>query len=456
MADVMTSPELEAINKVAHQVSEFKTKLGDKADRSQFESVEKEIASLKKNLGNWDGDTVEAAMKKINDGNEKIHKQLEEMQEDVAKSKENGARKGKVQLFDPADIKKFIDTVFPQGRHANKDRSTHAEFNINSDMIFKTAEVMGYPQTFDTGAGTDITTFTGRFIDPVLYQRRRKRNLILDNMPIETISVPTLVYLEKVEIAGDDQSQENVGGADWIVSGEEKPLRSFRLSSTKVEAKKLAIFGTVDDELLQDVPSFETWLREDFNDEMKEEYNDGLLNNNPAVDPDAPLGMKQNAITYSVTPAFTNTIVGANYIDFIVAAAAYMASLEEEPQLAFISSDVWYAIHILKDTNERYQNSNLVYTNSLGQLFIAGVRVVQANASDVPSTHLLLLGSSGFRIKNYGPLVFERGLNADDFRKDRTSFRAYQRVLSYIPAHRYNSVLYDTFDNIETGVSTGS
>ena len=229
-------------------------------------------------------------------------------------------------------------------------------------------------------------------------------------------------------------------------------MRSFRVTSTQVEAKKIAIFGTVHDKLLRDVPSLENWIREDFTDEMREGYNDGLLNNNPAVDPLAPLGLKQNAILYADTTPFTNTILGANEIDAIIAAIAYQASLKEQTVMAVVSSSVYFRLFALKDLEGRYQNNNLVYTNTQGQIFIAGIRVVMADVEDIPDTHLLLIAANGFRIKNYRSLVFERGLNGEDFRYDRTSFRAYQEVLSYIPSHRYNSVLYDTFSNIITAI----
>jgi HK97 family phage major capsid protein len=446
------SPELEAIDMVSKQVEGFKKVLGDKLDKSEYDSTKATIEDLKKAIGDNDGKSVSEKIKEINTATEKMLKQITEMQEDVQRAKESGkAGKAVMQLFDPADVAKFVADTF----NGSEKTGNKASFKLNTNIVLKAAEVFGYPQFFEGGPNTDITAFTGRFIDPELYQRRRKRNLILDNFSIETIGVPTLIYLEKVETAGDDASQEDVGGAEWIVSGGQKPMRSFRVTSAKVEAKKVAIFGTVEDKLLRDVPSLENWIREDFTDEMRETYNDALLNNNPAVNPDAPLGLKQNAIQYNATPAFTGTIVGANYIDMIVAAAAYMSSLKYTPERAFVSSDVFYAMLILKDTNERYQNSPLVYTNSLGQLYIAGVRIVIADEEDVPSTHLLMTGSPfGFRIKNYQAMVFERGLNGEDFRYDRTSFRAYQEVLSYIPSHRFDSVMYDTWDNIEAAIST--
>lgn len=456
MATETKSPEILAIEEVAKQVGEFKKELGNKASIEEIKKfndsaaqINKDFEALKKNLGNWDGETVESCMKKIN-------KQLDEMQEDVNRAKEN--RQGKLaasQLFDPSEVKKFVDAVFEKD---GRKTSVQASFKVNNHFLkgfaTKAAEIMGYPDFFEgvDGVTTDVSAFTGRVVDPTLYQRRRKRNFILDNFAIPSIGAPTLIYLEKMEVAGDDASEEDTGGAEWIVPGAQKPMRSFRVTSTKMEAKKIAIFGTVHDDLLRDVPSLENWIREDFTDEMREGYNDALLNNDPGSDPDAPLGLKTNAIQYADTAAFNNTIPEANEIDAIIAAIAYMASLKEEPMLAAVSSSVFYKLFVLKDLEGRYQNSNLVYTSSRGQLFVAGVPVILADAEDVPDTHLLLLGVDGFKIRNYEGIVFERGLNGEDFRYDRTSFRAYQKVLSYIPSHRHNSVLYDAFATIITAI----
>lgn len=456
MADETKSPELEAIETVAKQVEGFKKDLGDKATKEDLkkfndsaEKINKDFAELKANLGNWDGESVESMMKKINT-------QLTEMQEDVARTKDSKPGKGKFQLFDPEEVKAFSKSVWDDN---GGKTSKAASFKINNSflmggLVAKAAEIMGYPDFFEgvTGVTTDVSAFTGRVIDPTLYQRKRKRNFILDNFTIPSIAANILIYLEKMEVSGDSASNDDPGGAEWIVPGAQKPMRSFRVTSTKVEAKKIAIFGTVHDDLLRDLPSLENWIREDFTAEMRESYNDALLNNDPGVDPDAPLGLKENAIQYADTAAFNNTIFEANEIDAIIAAIAYMASLKEEPMMAAVSSSVYYKLFVLKDLEGRYQNSNFVYTNSRGQIFVAGVPVILADQEDIADTHLLLLGVDGFQIRNYEQLVFERGLNGEDFRYDRTSYRAYQKVLSYIPSHRRNSVLYDTFTNIITAI----
>lgn len=447
----METEELKAIKKIAEQVENFNKMLGGKVDKAEIDDLRKAMDDIKAivndlNYGSQPpADTakleqdLERIMKEVNGKMEKFGVQIGEMQRDVDNTKRGGNGKRSTRKDFTAEIKKFVEETFVDGEKTSKKAS----------IRIKAAEIFAIPSFFEGAADTIADAFTGRYIDPTLYQRRRKTNLILDWFTIETINVPKLLFLVKEEVSGDEGSSDDTGGAEWITSGAEKPLRSFRVTTGEAEAKKVAIFGTVEDKLLRDVTSIENWLREDFTAEMKEAYNDALLNNNPSIDPNAPLGLKHNAVQYIGSPAFDGTILDPNEIDCIVAMAADMALRKEQAATAFISKDVWYKIQVLKDQEARYQNNPLVYTNKLGQLYIAGVEVVGVDNEDVPSTHILMIGAEvGFKIKNYSDLVFERGLNADDFRHDRTSYRGYQEVLSYLPTHRENSVMYDTILNI--------
>lgn len=445
------SDEVKSVKAMGRQVHEFKKALGTKADAAEFKALNDKIDGLAKGLKDMESSAVMQAIKDINEANEKIWKQIAEVQEQLLEEKEAASGGKKKGVFvNTKDVEKFIKDTFKDDKTKTKAPAS-VEIHTN-----KAAENFGYATFFEGGPDTDQSAFTGRVIDPILYQRRRKTNIILDYFDIKTINVPELVYLEKIE-DGDDagSSSGDSGGAEWILSGDAKPKRSFKVTSKTVKAKKVAIFGTVEDELLQDVTSLERWIREDFMDEMREEINDGLLNNNPAINPDAPLGLKTNATQFVASPGYANkfTATTTTYIDQLIASFATMRYRREEAGIAFVTSDVWYLIQHLKDNDLRYQNNNLVYTNTLGQLYIAGVLIVPVDHDDIPSTHVLVIGRDlGFKIFAYGPMVFERGLNEDDFQHDRTSFRGYQRFLSFIPEQRENSVLYDTWDNIRAGI----
>lgn len=444
--------EVEAIKKIGVQVEGFKKMLGDKADKAEFDKLQSQIKELADGLKDMEADKISQAIESINKANESIHKQLVELQEAAAAEKEAGqagSRSGR--LVATKDIEDFVKATFVDGKKTKDSDGKTIEIATT-----KAAETFSTATFFEGGPATDATAFTGRLVDPTLYQRRRKTNIILDYFDIRTINVPTLVYLIKIEDGDDpDSLSGDAGGAEWIVCGAEKPKRSFRVTTGESKAKKVAIFGTVEDCLLQDVPSLERWIREDFMDEMREEINSGLLSNNPSVNPDAPQGLTHAATQFTPTPGYADAFAtnSTTFIDQLIAVFALFRYRREEAGIAFVSSDVWYRIQHLKDNDLRYQNNNLVYTSTLGQIYIAGTLVVPVDQDDIPSTHVLVVGRDlGFKIYAYGPMVFERGLNADDFRHDRTSFRGYQRFLTFIPDQRVNSVVYDTWANIKAGI----
>ncbi|HZJ73362.1 MAG TPA: hypothetical protein VFC87_01040, partial [Perlabentimonas sp.] len=106
------------------------------------------------------------------------------------------------------------------------------------------------------------------------------------------------------------------------------------------------------------------------------------------------------------------------------------------------------------DSNARYQNSNLVYVNNEGKMFIAGVEIVGVSSMDIAEDYILMVSKNlGFKILNYGNFIFEAGLNGNDFREDKTSYRGYMEVLSYIPENREASVLYDTFTTVIAAIA---
>lgn len=436
------SKEIELITNISNQITKMQGSFASKADvnvlNDELASIKESIARIENEFG--DGET------------ESVKTRLRELEQGMNYAKDNGSGRSNSQpLVDHNELKAFIKTTFDGQRKT----SAMASFKINSRAIFanKAAEIMGSPAFYNGTSGNAVQRLA---FDPKLYSPTRKRNLVLDFLPIESVNAGKIFYAEKEYVSGESGSVEDTGGAEWVTSGGQKPMKSFRTTTSEAEAKKVAIFSTIDDKLLRDVPSLDLWIREELTEDIKEAYNDALLNNNPGVDPDAPQGIKHAAVAFSGAPSFSGQITDPTEIDAIVAAAAGMAITGEQPAMVFVSYDTWYKIHVLKDGEARYQNAGLVYS-ALGGLIIGGVQVLPVDGLDVPSSHLLLIGADlGFKIKNYGSLIFERGLNGEDFRHDRTSYRAYQEVLSYIPSHRENSVMYDSFANIFADITLGS
>lgn len=435
--------EQDPFEQVVKSVDEIAKQLGDAAKQEEVTSLKEDIASLKEELSTMKASDVDAKIKAINEKNEALFNQLVEMQVKAAENadKSETTSKGVKPMYTKEQVKTFTEKAL------SKDKN-----NLLEIEEVKAAETFGIPQSFVTGVNADTQMVaSGYQLVPGLISKRRKTNLMLDYFPIRTINVPYLIYLEKVEIGTGTAPNNGAGGAAWITSGQAKPKRSFRIQAVRADAKKLAIFGTIEDCLLQDIPSFDNWIRTDFQEQLDEVANTGLLKGNPGVNPLEPTGLITNASQYVVTPAFDETVTAANYIDDIIAAAASMVTNSKYAAgMAFVSHDIWFRMIALKSTDERYLNNPLVYVSSFGELWIAGVHVIAVDADDVPSTHLLLVAvDAGFKIFRYGNAGIETGLNGTDFQEDKTSYRGWRRYLTYFPSNTRGSVIYDTWANIE-------
>lgn len=435
--------EEDAFKTLSDNVDVIVEKLGEAAKQEEVNTLKDEIESLKNELTSMKAVDVEARLASINQKNEALFNQLVELQvksaeeADKANPKVNGVKP----MYKMEDVKAFTEKSL-------KNKREHNYLEIEE---VKAAETFGIPQTFVTGDGADTAMVaSGYMLVPGLISARRKTNIMLDYFPIRPINVPYLIYLEKVEVGDTNPTSGDPGGAAWIESGQAKPKRSFRIKAVRADAKKLAIFGTIEDCLLQDIPSFDNWIKTDFREQLDEVANTGLLRGNPAVNPLEPYGLITNASQYVVTPAFDEKVVAATYIDAIIAAAASMVTTSKYiAGRAFVAWDVWYAIISLKGTDERYMNNSLVYVSNNAELWIAGVHVIGVDADDVPSTHLLLVAAdAGFKIFRYGNAGIETGLNGEDFREDKTSYRGWRRYLTYFPSDTRGSVIYDTWANI--------
>lgn len=434
----------DAFKTLSDNVDTIVEKLGEAAKQEEVTELKNAIESLKTELSTMKASDVDAKLKAINEKNEALFNQLVELQVKAAEKADAEAPKikGVKPMYKLEDVKSFTE----------KSLKNKRENNFLEIEEVKAAETFGIPQTFVTGENADTAVMaSGYQLVPGLIAARRKTNIMLDYFPIRTINVPYLIYIEKVEIGDTNPTSGDPGGAAWIESGQAKPKRSFRIKAVRADAKKLAIFGTIEDCLLQDIPSFDNWIKTDFKEQLDEVANTGLLRGNPAVNALEPYGIITNASQYVVTPAFDETVLAANYIDDIIASAASMVTNSKYAAgMAFVSHDVWFRIISLKSTDERYLNNPLVYVSSFGELWIAGVHIIAVDADDIPSTHLLMVAvDAGFKIFRYGNAGIETGLNGEDFREDKTSYRGWRRYLTYFPSNTRGSVIYDTWSNIE-------
>lgn len=100
--------------------------------------------------------------------------------------------------------------------------------------------------------------------------------------------------------------------AAWLNEGAEIPASRLKFRSVVFQLKKLAGLVPVTDELLDDAPAFENFVRTAFNEEFKFALDDAILNGNGTA---GPLGILNSSALITVAAEggqTAGTIVGAN------------------------------------------------------------------------------------------------------------------------------------------------
>ena len=87
---------------------------------------------------------------------------------------------------------------------------------------------------------------------------------------------------------------------------------------------------------------------------------------------------------------------------------------------------------------------------------VVGLSILEPNQEDLCDQFFMVATTDQEYMGFYmdGNFVFEAGLNGNDFREDKTSYRGYLEVISYIPENREDSVLYDQFSVIIPAIVT--
>src|SRR5690554_5352602 len=115
MADETKSPELEAIEKVSANLESYKEKLGEKADKKDFEGLETTIKELKEGLETMTAKQVTDKMETINAGMEKAFKQILDLQEQLNEQKEKTGKDGKKgNRLSKKEIEDFTKSFFDE------------------------------------------------------------------------------------------------------------------------------------------------------------------------------------------------------------------------------------------------------------------------------------------------------------------------------------------------------
>jgi len=237
------------------------------------------------------------------------------------------------------------------------------------------------------------------------------------------------------------------GAADFIGEGVLKPLASIDLTVETSTAKKVAERMRVSTELLNDVPGFESLIRNELIYEIQKHANDAVLT--------ATASSTDPAGITTLASAFTLTTIEAGsdptYMDAIRAAIAQLQSLNFTDNIvAFVNPIDAANMDLSKSADDgHYLLPPFVSANGM---IVSGVPVVIDN--NITVGNLLVGDMTKYKILMLEGLTIRWGLDMDDFSKNLITVIGEMRFHQYFSANHTGAFVYDSFADIIAAITT--
>lgn len=415
-AETAQSLELEAIDKVLKQVEAFKKDLGAKADKDQFENITKDIEGLRKVV--TEGATASAEEVR------KVKIQLEEMSEDVAKTKENGARKPSYKTIGQLFVDKLIADKVDLTKFA-KNGAGHYNVDIDAS-INKTVGDM--TTAYVDAVGTNSIPYELADFEPGLARIARRSPFLIQLANTSPIST---MYAQWAE-------QETPEGAPLAVAeGVQKPQIDFNWVEKSQKVEKYAAWVKISKEMLSDLPG----IRNEIDTELRElvllKVDEDLWDGNGAT----PVlkGITAFATAYS-TPV---GLVPTTKTEMLLAAIAQVQAAHFNPNFIVLNPIDVAAMDLEKSDDDGHYL--LPPFRSADGMTISGVRVVTNFGVD--QDKFLVGDFTKWRIRIREGFNIDVGLDGNDFTKNLVTILGEIRLVSYVKANHAGAFVYGDFSN---------
>jgi HK97 family phage major capsid protein len=423
---------LDAINKVGKQVEEFKTKLGEKADKgefkTQFEAIETSMKGLTANVEKIEKEKLGETLKAI-------QTQMTEMAEDVARVKENGNKPSANKSFGAV----VIDAIKAAGLHEKKSwsKNEHQSVEVKYDfagIMQKASANMGTGNV--TPVGTDSIAFSLAEYESGLTRIVRRRPWILN---IANVSRTNKKYVQWAEQANPD------GTTDYTAEGAAKNKIDFDWVEKSAEVLKVTAYIKVSKEALEDLDG----LQNEINMELTEQI---LLK----VDAELLSGAGTSGILKGILSgdtawaagSFATSIPNANKSDVLRTAIAQVVANEFVPDYALLHPNDIASMELEKGSDGHYV---LPPFRSADGTLISGVKVIGNTGQTVDK---FTVGDfTKFNVKMRDDMMIDIGLDADDFTKNLRTILGEIRLVSYIKTNHAGAFVSGDFSDAITAIN---
>ena len=419
-AENTQSLELEAIDKVLKQVEAFKKDLGAKADKDQFDNFAKDIAALKDVV--TEGKTASAEEVR------KIKLQLEEMSEDVAKTKENGARKQQPRSIGQMFIDKLITDKFDLTSVAQSKGARR--YNVSLDGMISNKTVANMTTSRVDAVGTASIPYELADFEFGLTRIARRSPFLIQLANTSPIST---MYAQWAE-------QETPEGAPLAVAeGNAKPQIDFDWVEKSQKVEKIAAYIKISKEMLADLPGIRNEIDTELQETVLLKADEDLWDAN-GTSPNIK-GITAYATAFSMPSGLSADV--DNKADLLRAAIAQVEANKFTPNYIVMHPTDIAAMDIDKDSEGRYL---LTPFRSADGMTISGIPIVTNLGVD--QDKFLVGDFTKWRVRIREGFNIDVGLDGNDFTNNLVTILGEIRLVSYVKANHAGAFVYGDFSNV--------
>ncbi len=400
------------VEKAAHDALLLKIKEQTEALLTEKTASKEQLATLKSEF-----DTLKSKEASTPEGYVTLKEEHIKLMETVKALKESGSEEKPVEL--KGQIKSWID--------ANKAALVNIKAGQKADLtplVVKLNSPMTPANTYNSSAYLPIPEFQAGATEIV-----RVQPTFWDYIKKGRTGSAAYVWVNK---------KNPTGAAAFIGPGVAKPGISFEIATEISNAKKIAVSEKCATELLEDIDGMASWIEQEIAYQLKQKVNTTLMTGTSSST--VPAGIQTISVPYSLTTVKTTH---ANHWDAVRACVAQLRSGNLQGTVTAFMNPIDYA------------NMVLTKAQSQGQLFVpaeTGATIVEDNNVPVGYVQVALLDY--YKVLIFKDFALSFGWENDDFTKNLVTTIGEMRIHQFFSENHTGAFIYDTFDNIETAITT--
>lgn len=260
----------------------------------------------------------------------------------------------------------------------------------------------------------------------------RKRVLTyLSNVSVSNMSKPYALWIEEL----DEQ-----GTPIFIGEGDQKTFLSVRYEERNAIAKKIAVYGKVTTELMDDQPQLIGYIQNNLMKRADIVTEDQLIDGDNAGD--NLKGINEYATSFTGS-TLAGTVVSPNDFDVINAIALQVKKAHGQANAVFVEQGVINRMLSNKGSDGHYILPQGVLVDANGNLNVFGIRLIGTNAL---STDAFVGGDlSVVNVRFRQGMRIQIGLDGNDFINNKKTILLEQRLVQFVSANDTAVLVKGTF-----------